>query len=125
VLPLSPHEFKKMLKRYGIELEELKGVERVEIHLADKILVINSPQVLAFKTHKQTVFQVVGEEVYEEQRSKPAATEAAEEVKISEDDVKFIVEYTGATPEKAREALIKAKGDIARAIMLITSGESK
>jgi nascent polypeptide-associated complex subunit alpha len=44
---------------------------------------------------------------------------------VSEDDVKFIVEYTGVSYEKAREALIKAKGDIAKAIMMLTSGESK
>jgi nascent polypeptide-associated complex subunit alpha len=126
VLPLSPHEFKKLLKRYGINVEDIKGVEKVEIHLPDKVIVITSPQVLAFKTSKQIVFQVVGEEILEEQRSKPTVTqEAIGEVKISEDDVKFIVEYTGVTPEKAREALIKARGDIARAIMLITSGESK
>jgi nascent polypeptide-associated complex subunit alpha len=124
VLPLSPHEVKKLLKRYGIDVEEVKGVERVEIYLADKTIVIPSPQVLAFKISKQTVFQVLGEEVREEPRTAYQREETTEEVHVSEDDVKFIAEYTGASLEKAREALIKAKGDIAKAIMMLTSGES-
>jgi len=126
VLPLSPHEVKKLLKRYGIDVEEIKGVERVEIHLADRVIVISSPQVLAFKTAKQTVFQVLGEEVREERRGEtPRAEGVVEEVKVSEDDVRFVAEYTGVSLEKAREALVKARGDIAKAIMILTSGESE
>jgi len=124
VLPLSPHELKKLLKRYGIDVEEIRGVERVEIHLADRIIVISTPQVLALKTPKQTVFQVVGEEIREEQKTAPTRVqEVVEEVKISDEDVKFVVEYTGVTPEKAREALIRAKGDIAKAIMILKGSE--
>jgi len=126
VLPLSPHEIKKLLKKYGIDVEEIKGVEKVEIHLADKVIVVSSPQVLAFKTAKQTVFQVLGEEVREERRSEaPRVERAVEEVKVSEDDVRFVAEYTGVSLEKAREALVKTRGDIAKAIMILTSGESR
>ena len=122
MISLSPHELKKLLKRYGVEVEEIKSVERVEIHLADKIIVVLKPQVLAFKIAKQTVFQISGESVQEEQKKR---AEQVEEVKVSEDDVKFIVEYTGVSYEKAREALVKARGDIAKAIMMLMSGESK
>ncbi len=126
MLPLSPHEIKKLLKKYGIDVEEIKGVEKVEIHLADKVIVVSSPQVLAFKTAKQTVFQVLGEEVREERRSEaPRVERAVEEVKVSEDDVRFVAEYTGVSLEKAREALVKTRGDIAKAIMILTSGESR
>lgn len=122
MISLSPHELRRLLKRYGVEVEEVKSAERVEIHLADKVIVVDKPQVLVFKIAKQTVFQISGESVREEQRKR---SEQVEEIKVSEDDVKFIVEYTGVSYEKAREALIKAKGDIAKAIMMLTSGESK
>ena len=122
MISLSPHELRRLLKRYGVEVEEVKSAERVEIHLADKVIVVDKPQVLVFKIAKQTVFQISGESVHEEQRKR---SEQVEEIKVSEDDVKFIVEYTGVSYEKAREALIKAKGDIAKAIMMLTSGESK
>jgi len=32
----SPHELKKLLKRYGVEVEELKDIERVEFYSGKK-----------------------------------------------------------------------------------------
>ncbi|MEM0282547.1 MAG: nascent polypeptide-associated complex protein, partial [Desulfurococcaceae archaeon] len=112
----------KLLRRYGVEVEELRGVEKVELNMGSRKIVVSSPQVIAFKMHGQVIYQVSGkEEVVEEQKQ---AEKPEVPVAVSEDDVKFIVDYTGVTREKAVEALIKAKGDLAKAIMIIR-GEEK
>lgn len=112
----SPHELRKLLRRYGIEVEELRGVERVELFAGSKRIVITSPQVVVLKAHGQLIYQVVGSEVHEEPLTAPATEHA---FRVSEDDIKFVMEQTGATRDKALEALAKAKGDIARAIMIL------
>ena len=41
---------------------------------------------------------------------------------FSEEDVDLVAQQTGVDREKARSALIEAKGDLARAILLLTTG---
>lgn len=112
----SPHELKKLLRRYGVEVEELKDVERVEVYIGGKKLVMSNPQVVVFKVGNQQIFQVVASEISEEElvEAKPV-----EVVEFSEDDVNFIIEHTGVSRERAIEALKKAKGDLAKAIMIL------
>lgn len=112
----SSHELRKLLKKYGIEVEELRGVEKVELFTTSKKIVVTSPQVIVLKAPGQLIYQVVGGEVREEQLTLPAGELG---IAVSEDDVKFIMEQTGVAREKAVEALIKARGDIARAIMIL------
>mgnify|MGYP001772710615 CR=1 FL=1 len=124
MLSFNPHELKKLLKRYGVEVEELRGVERVELFMGHKKIVITSPQVVAFKVPGHTIYQITGNEVREETTPYPAEQPVEQRIAISEDDVKFIMEYTGVTRDKAVDALVKAKGDLARAIMILR-GEEK
>ncbi len=108
----------RQLKRLGIEVSMVSGVKRVIIELEEKDIVIENPQVTVVNFKSQKIYQVVpGTE---------KVVEAPKEVsvEISEDDVKFIVEQTGVTPEEARQALIEAGGDIAQAIMIIESRRS-
>ncbi len=109
----SPRELKRMLRRMGINVEELKNTEKVEISLSDKKIIIEKPQILMIKTHDQVIYQITGGNVREEKV----------EVKVSEEDIEFIVSQTGVSREKAREALIKTGGDIAEAILLIKEGK--
>ncbi|MEM0249909.1 MAG: NagC family transcriptional regulator, partial [Desulfurococcaceae archaeon] len=75
-----------------------------------------SPQVIVLKAHGQLVYQVIGSEVREEPLTTPVTEHAPP---LSEDDIKFVMDQTGASRDKAVEALVKAKGDIARAIMIL------
>lgn len=115
---LNPHELKKLLKRYGIEVEELKDIEKAELYTESKKIVITHPQVLTYKMPGQVIYQIIAQEAREEPLQ-PSPQVVEEKIPVSEDDVKFIIEYTGTTRDKAVEALIKAKGDLARAIMII------
>lgn len=116
----SPHELKKLLKRYGIEVEELRGVDKVEFFIGSKRIIVTSPQVILLRAPGQLIYQVVGSEVREEPVVQPVTKP---EITVSEDDIKFVMENTGVARDKAVEALVKAKGDIARAIMILR-GES-
>lgn len=120
MMPFNPHELRKLLKRYGVEVEELRGVDRVEFYMGLKKIVVNLPQVIVFKMANQVVYQVIGTEISEEQLT----TMKEQEIQVSEDDVKFVMQYAGVSRDKAVEALIKARGDIAKAIMILR-GEEK
>ncbi len=121
---MSPRELKRMLKKMGIDVEEYGDVDRVEIFLKNKKLVITSPQVVAFKTGGQVAFQISGVVKEEEVSAQPAPQQpVAEEVKIPEEDIKFVMEQTGVSYEEARKALVNSKGDIIQAILAIKSAK--
>ncbi len=105
-----------MMKRMGINVEELKDAERVEIILPDKKIVIDKPQVVALHSRGETIYQVVGKSRIEEKE------ERVEEIEVSEEDIEFIVEQTGVSREEARRALIESGGDIAEAILKLKGG---
>ena len=128
MLPINPRDLQRQLrqlKRLGIKMEPLQGVERVLIELGDKAIVIEDPQVVSMEFGKQRVFYIVGQSIREEALVKAKEVEAPQPtaVTISEDDIKFVAEYTGVDEARARRALERAGGDIAKAIELIQSGE--
>lgn len=112
----NPRDLKKVLKRYGVEVEEIQGVERVEFHIGQRRLVILSPQVVAFRISGQVFYQISGGETREESATVQPPVESTS---FTESDIRFVVEQTNAPYERAREALIKARGDIAKAIMIL------
>ncbi len=109
---MSPRELRRALKRMGIELRELENVERVEIILSSKKIVIEAPQVLQMFAKGTNIFQITGGTLHEE-----PLEEKKEEIEISDEDIEFIVSQTGVSKEEARKALIESKGDIAEALL--------
>jgi len=116
----NPRELKRLLKRMGIDVEELSGVKQVEIIMEGKKIVVREPQVLAFKTGGQVFYQVSG--VSETVEGLVEQAKPVEDIAVPEEDIRFVMEQTGVPREKAREALVKAKGDIIQAIMLLKEG---
>ncbi len=102
---INPRQMKKMMKQLGMEMEELPAKE-VIIKLEDREIVIENPSVSVVKAMGQKTYQVVGKE--------------REVLAIPEEDVKLVAEQAGVSLEKAREALEKANGDLAEAIMQLT-----
>ncbi len=114
---MNPRDLKRMMKRMGIDVQEISGVKSVTITAGGKEIILRNPQVTVMKVQGTKIYQVVAtspEEVIEEQ-------EEVKEVKFSEEDISFVMEQAGVTREKAVEALQKAGGDIAQAILLLTS----
>ncbi len=114
-MKLDQKAMAKMLERMGIKSEAVNAI-KVVIELPDKKLVFENPQVN--KTIMQGVefFTVMGKYV-ELAKSQEQATE------IREEDVKFVMEQTGKSESEVREALKKANGDIAKAILILTGQE--
>lgn len=113
-MKISPRELQKMLqtvKRAGLSVEQVEGVESVIIKFRDKELIVKNPQVTSMKIGGQTIFQVVGEV---EERAL-----TIEEVSVSEEDVQLVASQAGVSLEEARKALKATKGDLARAILYL------
>jgi nascent polypeptide-associated complex subunit alpha len=120
VLPVNLRELKRMLKRYGVEVEELQGVKEVTISAEDFDIVIRDPQVAILNLGQQKVVQVVCsglERIRREPRGTPKPA-------VAEEDVEFVVEQTGASREEAIQAITEAGGDLARAIMILQERRS-
>ena len=104
---MNPRKMQQMMKRMGIQQVEIPATE-VIIKTEDKEIVITEPTVSKVNMMGQETFQISGTV---SEREKTAETG------ISEDDVKTVMEQAKVDEEKAREALEKAKGDIAKAIL--------
>jgi len=118
---LSPREMRRLMKRMGLNLEELSGVSRVIVEFDNgKKLVAESPIAYLIRGKDQTMLQVIGsfEEVREEK-------ESIEAVEINEEDVQLVAAQTGVSLEEAKQALTQTNGDIAQAIMLIEARKRK
>ncbi len=111
---MSPREMRRMMKRMGLELQELSGVEQIIIVFDDgRKMIANSPIAYMIKGKDYTMLQAMGEFVEE----KPEERE--EELEISEEDAQLVASQTGVSIEEAKQALKATNGDIAQAIMLI------
>jgi nascent polypeptide-associated complex subunit alpha len=100
------------VKRAGLSVEQVEGVESVIIKFRDKEMIVKNPQVTSMKVGGQTIFQVAGEV---EER----AMAIEEELSISEEDVQLVASQAGVSLEEARRALKATKGDLARAILYL------
>lgn len=109
---MSPREIRRLMQRMGMELEEMQGVEKVVFIMGDKNLIITSPQIMVMKMGGQKVYQITGEEKEEKVETK---------LEIPDEDVQLVAAQTGASIEEARKALEATKGDLAQAIILLTS----
>jgi len=104
---INPRKMQQMMKRMGIAQQEIDATE-VIIKCPDKEIVITNPQVSKVNMMGQQTYQVVGEEHEREISTAP---------EINEEDIKTVAEQAKVDEVKAKEAIEKANGDIAKAIM--------
>ena len=97
-----------MLRQLGMKQEDIDA-EEVIIKCSDKNLFIRNPSVTKINFHGKDMFQISGD--LSEQNS---ANE------ISVEDIKTVAEKAKVDEKKAREALEKAEGDIAEAIISLS-----
>lgn len=99
---------KAVMKQMGIKQEEIDALKVIIEKEGGGKIVIENPNVIKINMQGQESFQITGD-------IKEGAGES-EEVGFSDEDIKMIMEKTGASEKKAREALEKT-GDIAEAII--------
>lgn len=127
MFPINPRELQKQLrqlKKLGIEFEQVTNVKKASIELDDKILVFENPEVFVIEFGSQKMFYIIPQNIREEPKTIQKPVEMGPSTSIilvPEEDIHFVAEYLGVSLEKAREALIKAGGDIAKAIEIIES----
>ena len=104
---MNPRKMAQVMKRMGMQQVDIPANE-VIIKTDDKEIIIRNPQVSKVNVMGQETFQVVGQA---EERA------ISSEPEINEDDIKTVVQQTGATEEKVKETIAKNDGDLAKAIM--------
>lgn len=107
---MNPKKMKQMMKQLGMKMENIEDVERVVVHTPKGNYVFEPAEVVATTMQGVTTYQINGEPQFE-----PA------ELTIPEGDVALVMEQTGVSEEEALAALKTNNGDIAEAIISLTS----
>ena len=101
-------QMERQMKKMGMKMDELKGVQEVIIRFEDKELIIDEPNV--------SLMNVMGSETYQIEGS-AREVEIEVEIEIPDDDVEMVASTAGVSKNEARQALEESKGDLAEAIM--------
>lgn len=115
---MNPRQLKHMMKRMGIESEELENVEEVVIRTATKEYVFTKAQVTMMTVQGQKTVQIVGEPLI---RDRGGTKTVAPKLTISEEDVQLVAEKAGVSDQEARRALEESEGEPAEAIIRLMS----
>lgn len=103
---------RRMLDKMGLEMKEVGDVEEVIIKTATKELYLVHPQVMELKAKDSSIFQITASSVEEKQREVPS---------FKEEDVILVMQQANVSKEKAIQALTESKGDMAQAILTLTT----
>lgn len=95
------------MQRMGIQQQEVEALE-VIIRCHDKDIVIPNPQVAKVNMMGQESWQITGTA---EERQRSA------EPDIKEEDIRTVMDQTGASHDDAFKAIKASKGDLAGAIL--------
>ncbi|HSN96092.1 MAG TPA: nascent polypeptide-associated complex protein, partial [Nitrososphaeraceae archaeon] len=102
---------RRMLDKMGLEMKDLGNIEEVIIKTETKELYLIKPQVVEMKGKDSTIFQVVATDIEEKERETPS---------LKDEDIILVMQQANVTREKAIQALVDAKGDLAKAILNLT-----
>jgi nascent polypeptide-associated complex subunit alpha len=105
-------EMRRMLDKMGLEMKDLGSIEEVIIKTETKELYLIKPQVVEMKGKDSTIFQVVATDIEEKERETPS---------LRDEDIVLVMQQANVSREKAIQALMDAKGDLARAILNLTT----
>ncbi|MFY9565633.1 MAG: nascent polypeptide-associated complex protein [Nitrososphaeraceae archaeon] len=105
-------EMRRMLDKMGLEMKDLGNIEEVIIKTETKELYLIKPQVVEMKGKDSTIFQVVATDIEEKERETPS---------LKDEDIILVMQQANVTREKAIQALVDAKGDLAKAILNLTT----
>lgn len=118
---MNPREQRRMMQRMGMNMDSVADVQQVIIRTATKDIVIDEPEVAILQVQGQKMYQVIGGQVSEHAPSARGASGAPAKPTFTQEDVQLVADQTGKSLEKAKEALIEADGDLAKAILLLQS----
>jgi len=112
MMEMSDRQARRMLKKMGVNLEPISDVEEVIIRTSSKDMIIKNPEVSEIKAKGVRLFQVIGEISEEKIREAP---------KFTEEDALLVAQQANVSKEDAVAALIESDGNLAKAILKLTS----
>ena len=108
---MDNRQARRAMERLGIDMKEILDVEEVIIRTSQKELHIKNASVSEVNAQGNRIFQVAGE-VEETEVERKA---------FNEEDIMLVQQQAGVTKERAMAALQEADGEVARAILKLTS----
>jgi len=110
-LKMDNRNARRMMDRMGINMKEIPNVQEVVIKTPDKEMHITNASVSEVVAQGNRIFQVAGdvEEVEVEKKT------------FSEEDILLVQQQTGVSKERAAAALEETDGEVARAILKLSS----
>lgn len=105
-------EMRRMLDKMGLDMTTMDNVEEVIIKTDKKELFLVKPQVIEMKGKDSTIFQIVASNIEEKQREVPA---------FKEEDIILVMQQASVSRDKAVQAMTECKGDMAQAILSLTT----
>ena len=102
---------RRMMDKMGLDMNEVPNVQEVIIKTDKKEIIVSKPSVTEMKSKDSSIFTVTADSYEEKELEVPV---------FSEDDIQLVSQQTGVDADKARNALVETKGDLARAILLLT-----
>ena len=110
-MKINDRQTRRMMEKMGINQKEVQGVEEVIIRTSKVDLVIRDASVSEVNFQGNRIFQVAGE-----------VEEVAKEVKtFSDEDVMLVQQQANVPKERAIAALEESDGEVAKAILRLTS----
>ena len=103
---------RRMLDKMGLDMTTLNNVEEVIIKTDKTEMYLVKPQVIEMKGKDSTIFQVVASDIEEKEREVPS---------FKEEDIILVMQQASVSREKAMQALTESKGDMAQAILSLTT----
>jgi nascent polypeptide-associated complex subunit alpha len=100
---------KAMMKKLGMQVEQIEDVISIIIKTPKGNYIFDAAEVTAMTMQGATTYQIIGEPRFEETASD-----------IPKEDITMVAAQANVAEEKAKEALVTTKGDIAEAIMLLS-----
>ncbi|MDP3780886.1 MAG: nascent polypeptide-associated complex protein [Nitrosopumilaceae archaeon] len=105
-------QMRRMLDKMGLDMSEIPNVQEVIIKTDKKEIILSKPAVTEMKAKDNSIFQIVANGIEEREL----------EVQIfSDEDIQLVCQQANVSEEQAKNALAESKGDLARAILLLTT----
>ena len=106
-------QMRRMMNKMGLDMQEIPNVQEVIIKTDKKEIILSKPQVTEMKAKDSSIFTVTADGYEEKELEIPI---------FSEEDIELVCQQAGVDEERAKNALAEANGDLARAILMLTTG---
>ncbi len=115
---MNPRQMKQMMRRLGINVQEIENVEEIIIRTDTKEYIFDKAEVTIMDAQGQKTYQISGRPRVVERSAGEKVEEEVEE--IPQTDIDLVAEQTGKGKDAAKKALEETDGDIAEAILKLS-----